>query len=426
MFQSKKPRSLTLRTYKVGFGDCFLLTFQYPSMARHVLIDFGSTGVESGRADQLMVRIAEDIRRQCDGKLHAIVVTHRHKDHISGFATKSNGKGTGDIIASCQPDVIVQPWTEDPKAKPDARKSTAVSSATKAFAASLENMHAVAGFALTEAAHKNAGVSQNLRKQISFLGDDNLSNRSAVENLMRMGKRHFYVHFDSPSGLETVLPGVKVRVLGPPDLTQSEAIRKQRATDPSEFWQLQAASGDFAVASGKRLFPRAAKWSIPNAPAYTRWFIRRVQADRGDQLLGLVRALDSAMNNTSVILLFEVGGKKLLFPGDAQIENWSFALGQKEVVDSLKTVDLYKVGHHGSRNATPMTLWNGFANRSSKPSSHRLQTVVSTMAGKHGDPRSHTEVPRKTLVDALRKQSTYFSTQQITGNKISDDITVEF
>jgi hypothetical protein len=32
------------------------------------------------------------------------------------------------------------------------------------------------------------------------------------------------------------------------------------------------------------------------------------------------------MNNTSVILFFEVGSKKLLFPGDAQIENWSYAL----------------------------------------------------------------------------------------------------
>ena len=43
-------------------------------------------------------------------------------------------------------------------------------------------------------------------------------------------------------------------------------------------------------------------------------------------MLGIVRTLDQAMNNTSVILLFEVGNKKLLFPGDAQIENWSYAL----------------------------------------------------------------------------------------------------
>jgi beta-lactamase superfamily II metal-dependent hydrolase len=41
-----------------------------------------------------------------------------------------------------------------------------------------------------------------------------------------------------------------------------------------------------------------------------------------------VTMLDKVMNNTSVILVFEVGNKKLLFPGDAQLENWLFALEQ--------------------------------------------------------------------------------------------------
>ena len=37
------PSSVTLFTYQVGFGDCFLLRFSYPDRDRHVLIDFGST-----------------------------------------------------------------------------------------------------------------------------------------------------------------------------------------------------------------------------------------------------------------------------------------------------------------------------------------------------------------------------------------------
>ena len=47
---------------------------------------------------------------------------------------------------------------------------------------------------------------------------------------------------------------------------------------------------------------------------------------RAEEMLAIVRILDGALNNTSLILLFEVGGKRLLFPGDAQIENWSYAL----------------------------------------------------------------------------------------------------
>src|SRR4051794_26203373 len=102
MVKDTKPSKLTLRVYQVGFGDCFLLTFHYPSKDRHVLIDFGSTGVPPGTASGLMLRVAEDIKQQGGGQLHAVVAARRHKDHVTGFAT-SKGKGSGDIIASCQP-----------------------------------------------------------------------------------------------------------------------------------------------------------------------------------------------------------------------------------------------------------------------------------------------------------------------------------
>ena len=91
------------------------------------------------------------------------------------------------------------------------------------------------------------------------------------------------------------------------------------------------------------------------------------RAQRGDQLLEIVRILDMQMNNTSVILLFEVGTKKLLFPGDAQLENWMYSLKEAKEASAvrklLSDVDVYKVGHHGSLNATPKTLWNLFRKR---------------------------------------------------------------
>src|SRR4030095_1162534 len=104
-----KPKSLTIRSYQVGFGDCFLLTFHYTgkNKDRHVLIDFGSTGQLKKHGANLMTRVAEDIKKQCNGKLHAVIATHRHKDHISGFATNKKKNGSGDIIASCKPDVVL-------------------------------------------------------------------------------------------------------------------------------------------------------------------------------------------------------------------------------------------------------------------------------------------------------------------------------
>ena len=43
------PHEMVLRSYNVGFGDCFLLTFRYTGFDRHVLIDFGSTRAPKGK-----------------------------------------------------------------------------------------------------------------------------------------------------------------------------------------------------------------------------------------------------------------------------------------------------------------------------------------------------------------------------------------
>ncbi|MFO0826152.1 MAG: hypothetical protein U0792_24055 [Gemmataceae bacterium] len=70
------------------------------------------------------------------------------------------------------------------------------------------------------------------------------------------------------------------------------------------------------------------------------------------------------MNNTSLALAFELpDGRTLIFPGDAQIGNWlswddvayTDEAGKKLDVtsaDLLRRAVLYKVGHHGSHNAT--------------------------------------------------------------------------
>jgi len=43
---ASSPTSLTIRSYQVGFGDCFLLQFHYASGGdRNGLFDFATTGV---------------------------------------------------------------------------------------------------------------------------------------------------------------------------------------------------------------------------------------------------------------------------------------------------------------------------------------------------------------------------------------------
>lgn len=81
----------------------------------------------------------------------------------------------------------------------------------------------------------------------------------------------------------------------------------------------------------------------------------------------LALKLDSDTNNTSLVLAFELPGddrRILLFPGDAQVGNW-LSWGEQtypraedgtgpvqKAADILSRTVFYKVGHHGSHNAT--------------------------------------------------------------------------
>jgi hypothetical protein len=410
-----------IRSYQVGFGDCFLLAFDYGSKERFLLMDFGTNGTPKGNNKQQMLQVAKDIYKRCQGKLHVVVATHRHKDHISGFSTEGK-ESPGDIIASCRPDMVIQPWTEAAGAKTNAQEAS--KDGTQQFRTTLQAMNAFAGMAFRESRHFWRFAPPALG-ELSFAGQNNLPNLSAVQNLMKMGKERHYVNTGYPLDWSDALPGVKVWVLGPPTLKQSQKIKTEARENPSEFWLTQAnfwklEAGGPASIPAKPLFELATETNT--YPLATRWFAKRAAAVRTDQLLGLVRILDKAMNNTSVILLLEVAGKRILLPGDAQIENWSYALEQDRYTALLESTDLYKVGHHGSRNATPRSLWNLFKKRGPKGGAGRLKSMVSTMSGKYGSTRE-TQVPRKTLIRELKARSDFFSTEEL-GSSLYKEETV--
>jgi len=410
------PTKVIIRMFNVGFGDCFLLTFQYekPLKDQHILIDFGSVA----KGD--LKGIANAIKEACAGKLHAVVATHRHKDHISGFSDAGGKDSPGAVIASCTPEVVLQPWTENPDAAANASSAPLLSRTKKAsdeklFFASMEAMNAFAEAVLSQAPRWRGvgGRATTLEK----LAANNTKNPDAVKNLRTMGKKPpRFLQYDSPSGLEDskLLPGVKVRVLGPPTLKEQNIKKYAKNSDEywiaCKYWGLQERASSFVGKSD--LFPRQPHYGKRSRPFHTRWFAQRADAALKSNILGIVTVLDSFLNNTSLILLFEVNGKKLLFPGDAQLENWTWALGQKGIKDLLKDVDLYKVGHHGSRNATPKALWNNFDKRKSKGKKTLLKTIMSTSAGVYGKTEEG-KVPATNLVKALKKESNLSNTQDL-------------
>ncbi len=91
---------------------------------------------------------------------------------------------------------------------------------------------------------------------------------------------------------------------------------------------------------------------------------RRIDGDWLGAVSQLALNLDSDTNNTSLALAFEWGapgrGRILLFPGDAQVGNWlswrdqTYKSGGRAMTadELLSRTLIYKVGHHGSHNAT--------------------------------------------------------------------------
>lgn len=440
--------------YRVGFGDCFLLSFSYAQplpddrRERHVLIDFGSTSLPAGGG---LEKVGQLIRLHSAGQLDAVVVTHRHADHLSGFAPSAIAD---QLVVHDFPRLVVRSWTENPTAARDAYTAFDPAGAGNAFgplsASFVTSLGASHGFA-TELHAKLAGADPgSLAGQVRHAAEEQLANASAVARLEAWSgtDRGEYLHYGMPTRLTDLLPGIGIRVLGPPTVDQHPAVARQRSRDPSEFWMIyrrqvlerlrsddllsagqssdEAAAGPPDQSPGLAADPAQDEAPMPSRPrgdpGPVRWLTDRMRRQQLNSLLRIVRILDAALNNTSVILLFELptadGPLRLLFGGDAQIENWEYAL--KFAPDAapnrelLRTVDLYKVGHHGSRNATPRTLFNLWNEPDTQD--RPMTAVLSTKANVHGKSAA-TAVPRKTLVAALdtRMAGRFHTTQTLTS-----------
>jgi hypothetical protein len=189
----------------------------------------------------------------------------------------------------------------------------------------------------------------------------------------------------APAGLT----GLTVQVLGPP---RDEALLAKMEPPAAEKFLAAAAGG------GERRLPFPATWVVP--PGRYRKTHRDLALSAADVDLlrrevsmdALAFSLDSAINNTSLVLLLSFAGQHLLFPGDAQWGNWRSWIDAAGGTDLLGQVSFYKISHHGSYNATPKSAVEAMP-------LGRFAAMASTQSVPWDS------IPRAPLMDALAKQT---------------------
>lgn len=376
MSRLKAPaNACTIRMYRHGLGDCFLLAFGAGNnQQRYVLIDCGVL-VGTANANETMTTVANNIKEATDGHLHALAVTHEHWDHVSGFAQAQS------VFENVSVDELWLAWTED-SGEPLAEQLRA---------RRRQALSALQGVQMRLAGNPSA-YSQRVQYVMDFFGPAlGATGRATTEGALDWVKdkwdNHVYCSPSNPPLKMSGLPDVSFFVLGPPK--DERYIRKSRPSRRnSEVYLGDPCSGDLETLmmalgasdpdSPQELRALREDESKPFNPAYELdqldeavapidglydgepW--RQIEANWGELAGELALKLDAHTNNTSLVLAIELspGGKVLLFPGDAQVGNWLSweditwcgAHSDLKAADLLNRTVLYKVGHHGSHNAT--------------------------------------------------------------------------
>jgi hypothetical protein len=393
--------SVRVRMYRHGLGDCFLLRFPREDGTGDfkVLIDCGLITVASDPKTK-MGKVVANIAIECQNELDLVIMTHEHWDHASGFS-KEQVQAQFDKIGIGE---VWYAWTEDPD-------NALGKKLRKERAAKLKGLQ-LAAHAL-RIGNTPLGIqrAQRVERLLQFFGIGSPADLAAARATKGPGKSELafkylekrsdvktrYCYPDKPPIQLKGVDGVHVYFLGPPqdeglikrsaptkkgaevyefaaDLGMDEnlAAAFERLAEPTK----DAGAADHPFEAGFAVYPvkqpnlrlrtlMQQTWDNPGME----W--RRIEDDWTSSAERLALNLDNHTNNTCLVVAFELvkTGRVLLFAADAQVGNWlswqntrwtvKDADGSTRAVTGpglLQRTVFYKVGHHGSHNATLRSL----------------------------------------------------------------------
>lgn len=369
-----EPRA-RIRVYRHGLGDCILVRLKRKRGEDYkILIDCGVAMATEDAATK-MIAVVEDIKLATGNEIDVLAVTHEHWDHVSGFTQAEAA------FASLEVGEVWVAWTEDKLDDLANELREKQAKALKVLGASVEAM-ALAG---------SGDRSVRILNVLGMLGAAGEKTRTAFDKATAMGKKspklrywqpdpHQALESQQKDPIELADPKVTIYALGPPH--EASLLRKTLPSkaNPETFEFKLGAAGVFpadavsALIDDQDPLPFAHGVPIPmeiarGMPFFQKYYWgvvggedwRRIDLDWLGASDELALAMQGATNNTSLVFAIELaGGDVLLFAGDAQVGNWlswhdrKWTVGGREVTgpDLLARTIFYKVGHHGSHNAT--------------------------------------------------------------------------
>ena len=364
--------AIKVRMYNVGFGDCFLLEFPRAGQEPfRVLIDCGSHSAGHPRAgwkiSETVATIIDDLGAGSPPVIDVVAASHRHQDHVSGFDVPAWSEvGVGEVWL---------PWTENPS-DPEA---TRIRTKQSSLALNLTNAFADAGF---DDRWESADIKGSLQAMVANSLTNDTAMRTLHQGFAGKPKRLFLSTPETATIAPTACPGLTVHVLGP---SRDEAtIRDMDPPTGQSYLRFGAAPPPGVPVerspSSEDRGPFAKNFVLDEDRYEQTYQMKRLGGAMKRKAAGIMRdtdlatavSLDKAVNGTSLMLMFEFGSAYLLFPGDAQWGTWNAVMTQPATRDLISRTTFYKVGHHGSHNATPVdflekvlepdhTLWGAAA-----------------------------------------------------------------
>lgn len=402
---STSPPIMTVRHYCQGLGDCHLIRIKRQGTRDFfMLIDCGVHSSVSGGPGTIDAIVADILT--VTQEIDVLVVTHEHVDHVSGFLTSK------DKFAQLSVGEVWMGWTENPD-DPQARQLDKFKGQALALLGQASQRLAAVPDDNGYMANVRDGVRGILGFNFGVKGERVRAMRDAAGQL---GKKQPPVYLEPGTIRPAIqgLDDLRIYVLGPPRdaslLKVTDRASEMYSLASSATAPIVAAlEGAFALtAAGDQLVddpaapfdcnvglpldgmlnspsesmhdkeaiaffndhysgrlpepPRSKRARKPPDPNVTDQAWRRVDHDWLAMSSTLAMQLDDQTNNTSVVLAFEniKSGRVMFFAADAQIGSWlswqnlNWDLGGRAVTgsDLLARTVYYKVGHHGSQNAT--------------------------------------------------------------------------